>query len=158
MSIILVNLLRHRCYDAEVYLPVNLTKAQILLCWSVLIWFLALACQTETLFQMCGRLYLPLFLLRVGFLSLTYMASFMALAIFWPSLAMIFKFSTVVMLPVMFWCSKTGNGVFKCTVVSLFKSFWADSPIYSSSYSFLPHLNQSSMYALFCNSLCVFWE
>ena len=29
----------------------------------------------RTLFQMCGRLYLPMFLLRVGSLTLMYMAS-----------------------------------------------------------------------------------
>ena len=70
----------------------------------------------RTLFQMCGRLYLPMFLLRVGLLTLMYMASLMALSIFWPSLSMILKFSSVVLWPVMFSCSKMGDGIFRCSL------------------------------------------
>ena len=101
----------------------------------------------RTLFQMCGRLYLPMFLFRVGLLPLMYMACLMALAILWPSLAMILKFSTIVMWPVMFWCSKIGDGTFKCSLY-LSSKVLADSPIYSSSHFVLSHLNQYIM--LFC--------
>ena len=42
-----------------------------------------------TLSQICGRLYLPILLFRVGLLTLIYIDSFMALAILFPSLHMI---------------------------------------------------------------------
>ena len=84
-QLLLVDLLRHRCCGAE------------------LIYFV-FSSETEkrTFFQMCGRLYLPIFLLRVGLLTLMYIASFMALAIFCPSLHIVLKFSTVVVWPVIF--------------------------------------------------------
>ena len=103
----------------------------------------------RTLFQMCGRLYLPMFLLRVGLLTLMYMASLMALAlIFWPSLPMILKFSTDVVWPVIFWCSKIGEGAFKCSLY-LSSNVLADSPIYSWSHSVLPYLYQYIMLLCF---------
>ena len=98
----------------------------------------------RTLFQMCGRLYLPMFLLLVGLFTLIHLASLMALAILWPSLAMILKFSIVVLWPVMFWCSKMGDGAFKCSLY-LSSKVLAGSIIDSSSHSVLPHLNQYMM-------------
>ena len=105
-QILLLNLLRHRCFCAEVNY-----------CWwtswgtDVIVlryFYLDFSSEMEdrTLSQMCGRLYLPKFLLRVGLLTLMYIASFIALAIFWPSLLIILKFSTVIVLPVIFWCYK----------------------------------------------------
>ena len=46
-----------------------------------------------------------------------YMASFIALAILWPSLPIILKFSTDVKWPVLFWCSNIGNGAFRCSLL-----------------------------------------
>ena len=102
----------------------------------------------RSLFQMCGRLYLPIFLLRAGLLTLIYIASLMALAILWPSLPMILKFYTVGMWPVIFWCSKIGDGAFKCSLY-LPSKVLADSPMYSSSHSVLPQLNQYIMMLYF---------
>ena len=61
-------------------------------------------------------LYLPVFLLRIGLLTLMCIAFCMALAIFYSSLLIIFKFLTVVVRPVILWCSKIGHGAFKCSL------------------------------------------
>ena len=75
----MVNLLKHRCYGAEVIYFVSSSEME-----------------NRTLSQMCGRLYLPIFLLRVGLVTLMYIASFITLAIFGPSLPIILKFLTAV--------------------------------------------------------------
>ena len=102
----------------------------------------------RTLFQMCGRLYLPMFLLRVGLLTLMYMVSLMALDIVWPALAMILKFSNVVLWPVNLSCSKIGDVAFKCSLY-LSSKVLADSPIYSSSHSVLHPWNLYMMLLCF---------
>ena len=58
-SITIGKLLRHRCCSAEVFYFVFSSEME-----------------NRTLSQMCGRLYLPMFLLRVGLLTLMYIASF----------------------------------------------------------------------------------
>ena len=101
--IIFVNPLKHRCYSADrcysgvkVWGPFSfslqstdvMVQRSLLLvvhrCYCVdytdLVFSSGMA--NRTLFQMCGRLYLSMFLLRVGLLTLMYMASLMALAIF----------------------------------------------------------------------------
>ena len=45
--------------------------------------------------HMCGRWYLPMFLLRDGLLTLMYKASLIVLMRFWSSLPTILKFSIV---------------------------------------------------------------
>ena len=47
--------------------------------------------------HICGRWYLPTFLLRDGSLALIYMASFMALLRFWSSFPTILKFSNLML-------------------------------------------------------------
>ena len=49
----------------------------------------------RTSFHMCGRWYLPIFLLRDGLLTLMYKASLIVLMRFWSSLPTILKFSIV---------------------------------------------------------------
>ena len=83
--------------------------------------------------------------------------SLMALAIFWPSLAMILKFSNVVLWPVIFSCSKMGDGALRCSLY-LSSKVLADSPIYSSSHSVLPHLNQYMMLLCFENIINILWN
>ena len=78
--------------------------------------------------QMCGRLYFPTFLFRVGLFTLMYMASLIALAILCPFLLMILKFSTDIAWSVLFWCSKIGDGVCKCSLY-LSSKVVDDSPI-----------------------------
>ena len=115
----------HRCYSAEV----------VIYLFSILEW--------NTIFypKMCGRLYFPMFLFNVGLFTLMYMASLIALAILWPSLPMILKFSTGVVWPVLLWCSNIGDGAFKCSLY-LSPNVLDDFPMYSSSQSILSHLNQ----------------
>ena len=60
---------------------VNLIMAEMLLCSCIYLVFSS-GMVNRNLFQMCGRLYLPMFLFRVGLLTVMYMASLMALAIF----------------------------------------------------------------------------
>ena len=55
--------------------------------------------------------------------------------------------STVVVWPVIYWCSKIGDGAFKCSSNS--SKVLADSPMYSSLHSVLPHLNQYIMLLCF---------
>ena len=70
----------------------------------------------KTLSQMCGRLYFPIFLLRVGLFTLMYMDSFMVLAKLFSSLPIILKFSIVVSWPLLSWCAKIEDGDFKCSL------------------------------------------
>ena len=51
-QLLLVNLLKHRCCGAE-----------------VIYFVISSEMESRTLSQMCGRLYLPIFLLRVGLLT-----------------------------------------------------------------------------------------
>ena len=81
--------------------------------------------------HMCGRLYFPMFLFRVGLLTLINMASWMVLAILFSSLPMILKLSIDVLWPLMFWWLNIGEGVFKCSR-NLSPRVLPDSPTYSS--------------------------
>ena len=73
----------HRCYSAGV-------------CY-LFIFNSGMEC--NILSQRCGRLYFPMFLFNVGLFTLMYMASLTVLAILWPSLPIILKFSTDVVWP-----------------------------------------------------------
>ena len=59
-----------------------------------------------------------------------------------------------IIAPVVFWCSKIGEGAFKCSLY-LSPNVLADSPIYSLSQSFLLHLNQYMILLCFCNAMKV---
>ena len=61
--------------------------------------------------HMCGRLYFPMFLFRVGLLTLINMASWMVLATLFSSLPRILKLSIDVLWPLMFWWWNIGEGV-----------------------------------------------
>ena len=89
--------------------------------------------------QMCGRWYLPIFLLRDGLFTFMYRASFMVLKRFWSSLPSMEKLSIVTSWPEMLRWSCMGNGALRCSFY-LSSKFLADSPIYSSSQSTLSHL------------------
>ena len=95
----------------------------------------------RTLSQIYDRLYWPVFLFRVELFNLKYITSFMNLALLCPSLPMILKVSTIVMWPVVHWCSNRGEGTFKCSLY-LSSNVLDDSPIYLSLHSILSHLNQ----------------
>ena len=58
--------------------------------------------ENRILSQMCGRLYFPIFLFRVGLFTLMYIDSLMVLARLFSSLAMILKLFNVVAWPVLF--------------------------------------------------------
>ena len=131
----------------------NPHEAQMLWCW-VDYFVFSSEMENRTLSQMCGRLHLPIFIFRVWLLTLIYIAFYMALAILCPSLPIILKLSTVV-LPVVFWCSKTGDGTFKCSL-HCSSNVLADSPMYLSSHSVLPHLNQYIM--LLCFVIASFFQ
>ena len=94
---------------------------------------------SRTSSQMCGRWYLPMFLLRDGLFTLMYRASFMVLKRFWSSLPSMEKLSIVTLWPQMLRWSCIGDGALRCSLY-LSSKFLADSPIYSSSQSTLSHL------------------
>ena len=94
---------------------------------------------SRTSCQICGRWYLPMFLLRDGLLALMYRASFMVLKRFWSSLPSMVKLSIVTSWPEMLWWSYMGDGALRCSF-NLSSKFLADSPIYSSWQSTLSHL------------------
>ena len=79
----------HRCYDAEVIYHI------FYLFWSS-------GMEYRTLSQMYCRLYLPIFLFRIGLFTLIYRDSFIGLAILCPSVLMILKLSTANMWLVVF--------------------------------------------------------
>ena len=108
--------MRYRCCGADVnYLLGNLMKHRC--CGAEVIYFVfSSEMENRTLSQMCGRFYLQIFLFRVGLLTLIFIASFMALAILCPSLPIILKLSTVFVWPVVFRCSKIGEGAFHCSL------------------------------------------
>ena len=94
---------------------------------------------SRTSSQICGRWYLPMFLLRDGSLTLIYRASLMVLIRFWSSLPTISKFSILMLWPVVLLWSNMGDGAFWCSL-NLSPKVLEDSPIYSSSHSTLSHL------------------
>ena len=63
-------------------------------------------------------------------------------------LPIILKFSTDVVWPVALLCSNIVDGAFKCSLY-LSSKVLADSPMYSSSHSVLPHLHQYMMLLCF---------
>ena len=89
--------------------------------------------------HICGRWYLPTFLLRDGLLTLMYRAYFITLLRFWSFLPTMLKFSTLMLWPVVLKWSNMGEGAFWCSL-NLSPKVLEDSPIYSSSHSTLPHL------------------
>ena len=95
--------------------------------------------ENRILSQICGRLYFPIFLFRVGLLTLMYIDSLMVLARLFSSLAMILKLFNVVTWPLLFWCRNIGEGAFKCSLY-LSPKVLPDSPIYSSSQSISPNV------------------
>ena len=120
------------------------------LCYFLYLFVLSSGMENTTLSQMCGMLCLSIFL------TLIYIASFISLAILCPSLPIIWKLSIVIVWPVVFWCSNIDEGAFKCSLY-LSPNVLADSPIYSSSHSVLPHLNQyMTDIALFCCCILIF--
>ena len=66
--------------------------------------------------HICGRLYFPMFLFRVGLLTLINMASCMVLAKLFSSLPMILKLFIDVIWPLVFWCVDIAEGFFKCSL------------------------------------------
>ena len=84
--------------------------------WGCYLLIFSSGMEYRTLSQICGRLYFPMFLFRVGLFTLTYMVSLMALAILFHSLPMILKFSTHVVWPVLLWLSEIGDGAFRCSL------------------------------------------
>ena len=80
----------------------------------------------------------------------------MVLAMPCPSLPIILKFSTDVVWPVVLLCPYIGDGAFKCSVY-LSSKVLADSPMYSSSHSVLPHLYQYII-LLFLDFFFILWE
>ena len=85
------------------------------------------------------------------------MASLMVPAIPCPSLPIILKFSTNVVWPVALICSNIGDGAFRCSFYPSSKVL-ADSPIYSSSHSVLPHLYQYMMILCFVMASLSLWN
>ena len=105
---------------------------------------------SRTSSQICGRWYLPIFLLRDGLLTLIYKASLMVLMRFWSSLPSMEKLSIVTEWPEVFIWSCIGEGVLRYSL-NLSSKFLADSPIYSSSQSTLSHLYLCMCYLWFPN-------
>ena len=89
--------------------------------------------------QICGRLYLPIFLFRDGLLTFMYKASLLSLMRFWSSLPNMENLSTVTEWPEMLIWSCIGEGALRCSL-NLTSKIHADSPIYSWSQSTLSHV------------------
>ena len=85
-------------------------------------------CRTSS--QICGRWYLPTFLLRDGLFALMYRASFINLIRFWSSLPTMEKLSMVTGWPEMLIWLCMGEGDLRCSL-NLSSKFLADSHINS---------------------------
>ena len=96
---------------------------------------------SKTLSHMWGKLNLPLFLFRVGLLTLINMNSLIFLAKQCPSLPIIWKFFWVVGWPalLLWWC--IGEVSFSCSL-NLLPKVLEVSPMYSSLQVRSPHWNQ----------------
>ena len=103
---------------------------------------------TRTSFHILGRLYLPMFLLWMGLLTLMYMDSLIALAKLQPSLHMILKLSRVVRWHVVDWWPYMCKGALRCSL-NLSLNVLEDSLMYSSLHPSLFPLNQYVI-QLFC--------
>ena len=73
--------------------------------------------------HICGRLYFPMFLFRVGLLTLMNMASLMVLAILFSSLPRILKLSIDVIWPLAVWWWKIGERCLHMLLESLSQGF-----------------------------------
>ena len=104
---------------------------------------------TGTPFHIWERFYLPIFLFRVGLLTLLYMDSLIVLVKPCPSLTNMLKFSIVPMWPVVVWWSHKGEDALRCSFY-LLPNVQADSPIYPSLQSTLSHLCQYIIQLLPC--------
>ena len=71
-------------------------------------------CRTPS--HMWGRWYLPMFLFRVGSLTLMNRASLFALVRFWSSLPTIVKLLMLMLWPVVLQWSNIGEGAFWCSL------------------------------------------
>ena len=94
---------------------------------------------SRTSSHMCGRGYLPIFLIRDGLLTLMNNASFIHLFRFWSSLPTVLKFSMVTWWPVVLTWSYIGEGALRCSL-NTSPNVLEDSPMYSSLHSTLSHL------------------
>ena len=94
--------------------------------------------------NICGRWYLPIFLLRNELLTLMYIGSSMVLVRSWSSLPAILKLSTVVVLLLVSEWSHIGEGTLRCSL-NLSPNVLEDSPIYSSAHFNLSYLNLYSI-------------
>ena len=119
-------------YGTDVIVPIS--------CIMLIIYFIFNSGMVNNILsQMCGRLYFPIFLLRVGLFTLMYMDSLMALARLLSSLPIILKLSKVVSWPLLLCCRNIGDGAFRCSLY-LSPNVFTDSPIYSSSQSIIPQV------------------
>ena len=104
---------------------------------------------TRTPAHIWGRLYLPLFLFRVGLLILLYMDALFVVVKPCPSLPSMLRLSVVVRWPVVVWWLYMDEGTLKLSL-HLFPNVLADSPIYFSLQLTLFHLYQYNIPLLHC--------
>ena len=95
------------------------------------------------------KLFLPMFLFRVGLLTLIYMDSVIILVKPCPSLPTMLKLSMVVRWPVVVWWLCIGEGAFRCSLY-LCSNVVAISPMHSSLHSTLSNLYQYIIQLLHC--------
>ena len=98
----------------------DMDLAQMLLCIFIVLlihfFIFSSGIVNKFLCQICGRLYFPIFLLRVGLFTLIYTDSLMVLAKLISSLPIILKFSIDVSWPLLLWCINIGDGAFRCSL------------------------------------------
>ena len=111
---------------------------------------------SRTSCHICGRWYLPMFLLRDGLLTLMYYASFIALLRFWSSLPTMLKLSMVTLWPVALKWSYIQEGALWCSL-NLSPNALEDSPIYSSSHSTLTPVSINDL-TLLLDKILIFWS
>ena len=91
----------------------------------------------RTLSHIWWRLYLPIFILSVGLLTLTWIDSFIFLARPWSSLPMMLKFSGVVLCPVWVAVHMDGRGFLQVFLVPYPQGPRCSPYVFFNAYEFL---------------------
>ena len=111
----------------------------------------------RTLSQICDRLYLPIFCVRMGLFTkytYIYIASWMDIPKLCPTMPMILKLSNVVMWTVVHWYLNIGEST--SNIYNFLQRFWMTPPMYSSSHSNLVTL-KTSIWHCFLGSNVLWW-
>ena len=115
---IIVNLMRHRCFSAEVHYCCKPSEAQMFCAEVFITYYLVFSHDGKQIFiPNVWQVVLANVSMEGGVISSDIYGFFYGSSHILTPLPIILMFSTVVVWPVILWCSTTiGDGVFKCSL------------------------------------------